>query len=104
MSTQPLRTTQDPTKYWRPGVALTLANKVIFEQRLEQLGLQSAGDLLTAFVLADGIVEAMKPVIDRYQENGGKRAHRTKVKDVAGQLQGLSQEQLDKLLTLAKAA
>lgn len=107
MSTQAIPTTQDPSKYFRTGVAITLANKAILEERLAAVGLKSVGDLVTAFVMADGIVDAVKPVVANFQQNGGKRAAResakVKVKEVVGQLQGLSQEQLDKLIALAKA-
>lgn len=107
MNTQAIPTTQDPAKYWRTGVAITLANKAILEERLAALELKSVGDLITAFILADGIVDAVKPAIANFQQNGGKRAARetakAKVKEVVGQLQGMSQEQLDKLIALAKA-
>lgn len=107
MNTQAIPTTQDPAKYWRTGVAITLANKAVLEERLAAVGLKSVGDLVTVFVMADGIVDALKPIIVNFQQSGGKRAARetakAKVKEVVGQLQGMSQEQLDKLIALAKA-
>lgn len=108
MSTQQIPTTQDPSKYWRTGVAITLSNKAIFEARLKSLNLKSMGDLVTAFILAPGMVDALQPVVEKYHSENikamSKGAAKAKTKEVANKLQGLTPEQLEKLLELAKAA
>lgn len=100
-------TTSDPTKYWRTGVAISVANKKTFDERIGRLGMRTVGDLVSLFTLADDAVEALAPVAQKFAQKGGrasaKAENRTRVKEVAGQLQGLSPSELDKLIALAKA-
>ena len=62
------KTSSDPTKYHRAGIAIPLARKPELDSRLEQLGLKTLGELTTLFILAPGIVEALKPIADAFQE------------------------------------
>lgn len=99
-------TTNDPTKYWRTGVAISVANKKTFDERISQLGLRTVGDLVSLFILADDAVEALAPVAQKFAERGGKSQakaeNRTKIKEVASQLQTLSPQEIAKLLALVK--
>lgn len=98
-------TTQDPTKYYRTGVAVKLSDKPIFHKRLAMLGLATAGDLVSMLVHGpDSLIEAMKPGVAEYiQTRARKKA--TTVRAQAGlakQLSSLSPEELVRLMALAK--
>lgn len=98
-----LPTTQDPAKYYRTGIAITLERKAIFEERLAALGLATVGDLVTMFILADGIVELLKPTAEKFKADTETR--KTNVKTKHGALQALkrmSPEELTALMELAK--
>lgn len=96
-------TTQDPTKYYRTGVAIPLHRKQIFDERLQKLGLRTIGDLATAFILAEGVVEALVPVFEKYRQTEtylqNVRGSKT---DTLNELRKLSGTELARLLELAK--
>lgn len=61
------KTSQDPTKYHRAGIAIPLARKPELDARLAALGLKTVGELATLFIIAPGVIEALKPVADAFQ-------------------------------------
>lgn len=95
-------TTQDPNKYFRAGIAITLDRKEEFDRRLTELGLKGVGELALFFILQDGIVDALKPLAEQYHAAGGKKGAAGKVKEAAEKLKGLSSEELDRLIAMAK--
>ena len=92
-------TTEDPSKYWRAGVAIPVARKAIFDQRMAELDLRTVGDLATLFILGEGIVEVLKPIAQKLRAEGYKKS-RDPVREA---LKSLTTEQLAKLIALAKA-
>lgn len=99
------KTTQDPSKYYRTGIALAVHRKPEFDKRLAELGMKTVGDLVLLFTLADGVVDALKPVAERYnaERNATRPASGIKVKDVTQKLKGMSPEQLAKVMALVEA-
>lgn len=61
------RASQDPNRYYRTGIAMTLPRKAIFDQRLAALGMKTVGDLMTLFTNAEGVVEALLPVVEQFK-------------------------------------
>ena len=98
------KTSQDPTKYYRTGIALALHRKPEFDKRLNELGIKTVGDLVLMFTLGDGVVEALKPVAERYlaERNSTRPVPGIKVKDVTQKLKGMNPEQLAKVMALVE--
>jgi len=95
------KTTQDPTKYYRTGVAIPLARKEVLDERLVALGLKTLGDLTTMFILAPGVVEALLPVARAFKEEQGRietKAEITRREKLLGQLKGLSPKEMAAIL------
>jgi hypothetical protein len=99
------KTTEDPTKYYRTGIAITLERKAIFEQRLKELGMKTVGDLVTMFILSECIVETLKPLMERYREDiANKKAVRKTKNGMLDALKRMSPEELTALLDLSRQA
>ena len=89
--------------YFRASVAIRIDRKAVFEERLAKLGMSTLGDLATFFILADGIVEALEPIMAAYQEkqrHTGKALASTR-KQAAEALKSMTPEQLEKILAMA---
>lgn len=89
----------DPSKYWRGGIAISIARKKIMDERLAELGMKTIGDLATFFIAAEGVIEALKPVVEKHRaattpEERQKAALKT--------LKTLPPEELERLMALAK--
>ena len=95
------KTSEDPTKYYRTGIAMTLPRKAIYDERLAALGMKTVGDLMTLFTNADGVVEALLPVVQRFKTQQPKisDAKRQKLLD---QLKLLSPDDVATLMAQAK--
>ena len=97
------KTTEDPTKYYRAGIALPLSRKPIFEERLAKLGFKTIGDLATMFIMAEGVVEALAPVVEKYRMTDGFQSGiRGGKTDTINELRKLSAPELARLLELSK--
>lgn len=95
------KASQDPSRYYRTSVAMTLPRKAIFDTRLAALGLDTVGDLMTVFTNADGVVEALLPVVKRLKAQQPKISEAKRQK-LAEQLKLLSAEELAALMQQAK--
>jgi len=95
------KTSEDSTKYYRTGIAMTLPRKAIYDQRLAALGMKTVGELMTLFTNADGVVEALLPVVERFKAQQPKisDARRQKLLD---QLKLLSPGEVAALMAQAK--
>ena len=97
------KTTEDPTKYYRTGIAIKVDRRPILDQRLAALGLGTVGDLVTFFIGADGVVEALSPLLEKYNsENLARKNGRVTKKVSLDALSRMSPEELANLLALAK--
>ena len=56
----------DPTRYYRASIAIPIARKHIFDERMAQLGIKTVGDLVNMVSTTDGVVEALKPFSASY--------------------------------------
>lgn len=95
-------TSNDPSKYWRGSVAIPTFRKEILDKRMAELGLKTLGELTTFFILGEGVVEALKPVMAKYEESRRNAVPTAKAKELARQLQDFSPEELERLMALAK--
>lgn len=98
------QTTQDSKKYFRAGFALPIARKAIFEERLDALGLKTAGELISMFTSVPDIVEVLKPTAEKYlamQES--KRTSSPRRLAMLDELRSMTAEELEALLDARKA-
>ena len=93
------KTSSDPTKYYRAGIAINLAKKAVFDERLAALGLRTIGDLTNLFVNADGIVEALLPIAKATQVDSGAEK-----KAILAKMKAMTPEELLRIMRLAEAA
>jgi len=63
------KTSSDPEKYYRTGIAIPVARKAIFDARLAELGLKTVGDLTTLFITMPGVIEALGPIAEKFHEH-----------------------------------
>lgn len=94
-----------PTSRYRNfGIAMPHDRVPVFEARLQALGMKTLGDLATAFCLADGMVEALTPVIASYNTKlAGRKSAADKRKEAVELLKSLDSSALDELLAKYKA-
>lgn len=88
----------DPTHYFRAGIAIKNDSKVILDERLKGLGLKTVGDLVNVVIHSDdAVVEALLPFAKTYLE---RRADRPAVGKTAllKQLRALGADELRALL------
>lgn len=95
----------NPEKYYRTGIALPMAQKPTLDARLGELGLKTTGELASMFVNADGIVEALKPIVEAWKASKsltgkGLAAERRRAID---QIKAMSPEQIAAVLRAAQA-
>jgi hypothetical protein len=89
------KTSEDPTRYYRTGIAIPIERKEILVDRLEQMGLKTIGDLATLFTTCDGVVEALKPIADKFlEERAARKAQAPQSRAMINKLKGMTQEQL----------
>jgi hypothetical protein len=91
------KATQDPTKYWRTGVAITLARKESFDERIAKLGFKTLGDLAVFFCDAEGVVEALAPLAKKHKAlvESSKSERSTKL-DIMSEVRKMSVDDLRK--------
>lgn len=95
----------DPATYFRTGIAIPVERKPIFEARLKELGLKTTGDLVTFFILADGIVDALKPLAAKFAEE--QRAKKTPAalrREAAEALKDMSPAEIQRIIAASRAA
>ncbi len=95
------KTSQDPTKYHRAGIAIPLARKAELDSRLAALGLKTVGELATLFILAPGVVEALKPIAQAFQAEQGRVENKTTIarrEKLLGSLKGLPPKEMAAIL------
>jgi hypothetical protein len=93
----------NPDAYFRAGVAIQKDRKPVFDERLAKLGLRTIGDLATFFITADGVVEALLPLLPAYREkqkHTGKSLASTR-KQAIDAVKNMTPEQLEKILAAA---
>ena len=56
----------DPARYYRASIAIPLARKAVFDERMAQIGIKTVGDLVNMVSIGEGVVEALKPVAADY--------------------------------------
>jgi hypothetical protein len=93
------KTSSDPAKYYRTGIAISLEKKAVMDERLAALGMRTIGDLTTLFVTADGIVEALLPIA----QNAGMNKSVQK-SAILAKMKAMSPAELLRIMRLAEAA
>lgn len=97
------KTSQDPTKYYRAGIAIPLSRKPELQARLKALGLNTLGELASLFILMPGVVEALKPLADKFNTEQGQNSKAAQARKLAlvAQLKLLSPEEIQAIVAQA---
>ncbi|MDP1912320.1 hypothetical protein [Brevundimonas sp.] len=93
----------DPAVYFRTGIAIPVDRKPLFESRLKELGMTTTGDLVTFFILAEGVVEALKPLANKFAEQ--QRTKKTPAalrREATEALKDMSPEEIQRLIAAAR--
>jgi len=98
------KTSSDPNKYFRTGIAIPLPRKAVLNQRLAELGLKTVGDLVTMFITTPNVVEALKPIAENFLDS--KRVRKNMIparREVIDHMKNLSSQELEALLQEVRA-
>ncbi len=97
-------TSNDPSRYYRAGIAMPLARKRIFDERLQALGFRTLGDLVSMFALTDGVVEALAPIAAKFRyDQVNAKSQTGRRQDLLRQLKSLPADELQHLMLLASS-
>lgn len=92
----------DDAKYFRGGFGVPMDEKPELDRRLAEVGLDTAGKVILAFLRAPNAVEQFKPIVQAYLAAEAERRARPSKKDRVAAFAALTPEQQAKLLELAE--
>lgn len=92
----------DSETYWRTGVAMPVAERPKFEERIAALGLKTLGDLVRLFTHGDGVVEALKAPALEFAHRPENKPNKPSVRELNRLVKGMAPEQLAELMKLAE--
>lgn len=88
----------NPEKYYRTGIAIPVAKKAIFDERMALIGIKTVGELVSIILNADGVVEALKPVVEaHFKSLEAKMAVTPRRKSLLDQIKLMPTDALDRL-------
>lgn len=88
----------DRDKYYRAGVAIPMARKAVFDERMAQIGIKTVGELVSIVSSAEGVVDALRPVADAYFKSiEANRMIAPKRKELLGQIKLMPTDVLDRM-------
>lgn len=91
------KTTDDTSKYWRGGVAIPLARKAIFDERINELGFKTLGELIVFFCTGEGVVKALAPEAKAFHEESSEsRKGKMNKSDIMSEVRKMSVDDLRK--------
>lgn len=90
----------DSTTYWRTGIALAVADRPKFEERLKQLNLSTLGELVRLFTHGDGVIEALKAPAEAFAKATSEEP-KASVRELNRMVKGMSKAELAELVRLA---
>lgn len=98
-----MTTQSDTAKYWRTSIAIPHERRPEFDRRLAALGFKTLGDLATFFIVGDGVIEALRPLLPAYQSRTANtlRAQAAMRRQLADKLSAMTPEQMQRLLAMA---
>jgi hypothetical protein len=101
------KNSNDPDRYYRTGVAIQMEQKPEYLARMEKLGLKTAGELVNFFVNAEGMVEALLPMIAPWRKArklAGPSVAAVRRKEAMSAIKNLSPDELAELISAAQKA